>query len=77
MKIESSIFDSNINKTLYKYSIINSKPKYLQRKFILLIVPIKISILNCSQLFLRHLVTNRVCCNIDMNYFLTLASFLD
>ena len=52
MKIKSSIFDSDINKTLYKYSIINSKPKYLQRNFILLIVLIKISILNYLQLFL-------------------------
>ena len=58
-----------INKTLFKYSIINFKSRYLLKKFFLLIVPIKISIFNYSQLFLWYSVANRAYYDIDMNYF--------
>jgi len=58
-----------INKTLFKYSIINFKSRYLLKNFFLLIVPIKISIFNYSQLFLWYSVANRAYYDIDMNYF--------
>ena len=58
-----------VDKTLYKYSTINSSPNIYEENFVLflkLIVPRETSILDHSQSFLQHPVANRIYHDIDM-----------